>query len=216
MKPAPFYKPYLISASLHLLLLLVLALWTVSVRDNSRWYQFEWLSEADLGRLEAAGRPGEPLAEPSTDALPRATEETTTDAAPVIEQPVWDSPDSSTPIANPAASTANISSSLRESALPLGSGSARYSSSLLEGGGDAYFIREVPPNINPLIDDTVIVEFTLSRDGRVNMSSVSVISYRRAEHFRALREAMREWRFGFTGAYEPSKVYRIRCNFSLN
>ncbi len=216
MKQIPLSKPYLISAGMHFILLLLLALWSINMEDNRRWYQFDWLSEADLGSLEAAGQPGDATAQPANEQLQAVEDNATNAEAPVIEQPVWDSMDASTPIANPNLNPSNLSSSLREAATPQGSGATGYSSSLLEGGGDAYFIREVAPKITPLMDDTVIVEFTLNRDGRVNMSSVSVISYRRAEHFRALREAMRDWRFGFTGAYEQSRVYRIRCNFSLN
>jgi hypothetical protein len=208
------FRPYLISTLLHLLILFLLALWNIRIENPQRWYQFEWLSEANLGAM-----PGTQENELSSDEAP-VQEDSATPAMPQIETPIlqsplWEATESRAPIADAGEINQKLSRRLQDAAPVAGQNSAGYSSQLLEGGGDAYFIKETSPDITPLMDDSVIVEFRLSRDGSVIMNDLKVISYRRAEHWHALREAMKAWRFGFNKAYDPSRLYRIRCNFVL-
>jgi hypothetical protein len=215
VKRVAFSRPYIVSTAIHLVLLVLLALWTVSTENQQRWYRFDWLSEADLGTVDGAARAGDPAASPSTEQSLGPEADAPVLEAPQIEQPVWENTDIRNSIADPVAVKDKLASSLREAGSTQGIPSGSYSSNLLEGGGDAFFIRETAPQITPLMDDSVVVEFSLNRNGTVAMNSLKVISYRKAEHWRALREAMRGWRFGFTGAYVPGNIYRISCNFKL-
>lgn len=213
--------PYLISLVLHGLILLIFAIISLNVKPQAKWHQFDWIlasepkgaSSFSQGNAAAQHSAGEipVLSEP----IPEAENQRPQD----IESPVLESP--------APAKTRIQTAPLRDKSLSQGLISAGNSSSgeadaagsslsLIEGGSDAYFIHETRPRITPLENDVVIVEFSLAADGRVQMNSVNVISYRRAAHWEALQEEMRSWRFGFTGAYKPEKRYRIRCNFKLS
>lgn len=208
---------YLISLVLHGLIVLIFALISLNVKPQSKWQQFDWILDSDhqgnIGSFpkaneEAAQATGE-MSKPAT-ALPTKESHSSND----IESPILEGPTQTKPKIQTAP--------LRESSLNQtpgftnGTGGDETNSlSLLEGGSDAYFIRKSSPRIIPLEDDIVTVEFSLSADGRVDMNSLNVIKYRRSAHWEALREEMRSWRFGFTGAFKPEKRYRIQCNFKL-
>ena len=219
--------PYLISVLVHGLILLLFMLISLNPEVSKQWHQFDWIIEQ---------REEPPFTEPIHASVPTGVEtpasaiereesgqkeesiaEENPKVAP-IESPLFELPQSqaTAPITNiernPSLTEA-LSSAGVDTSEAFGTGG--YSSSLIEGGSDAYFLHETKPWVTPLMDDVVIVEFKLGRDGRVDMNSLSVISYRKAEHWEALRIAMRDWRFGFTGPYNPAKKYRIRCNFTL-
>lgn len=220
--------PYLISVGIHVVILLLFMLISLNTEANQQWHEFDWI-------LEQREEP--PITEPMQSSLPRANEESSASMeipedtgvseetelvqnpvvspieSPLLEVPNQDTGAAVTSIERNPSLTEALSSAGVDATNPLGTGG--YSSTLIEGGSDAYFLHETRPNIKPLMDDTVIVEFRLLSSGRVDMSSLSVVSYRRAEHWEALRVAMRDWRFGFTGPYNSEKRYRIRCNFTL-
>lgn len=215
MKRIPLNKPYMISLIIHLSLLLLLSLWKIIVEDPQKWYEFEWLSrESYIGSVAPAAA-GKDTAEDAIADIPQTDTESSVSSEDFIEQPSWDSTDNNVPNPNTNVIRSDLSTTIHDSGLPRGGSSSGLSLDLTQGGGDAYFIRESLPDISPLMDDTVVVEFSLNRDGSVRMNSVKVISYRRAEHWRALRDAMRSWRFGFTGGYNPNNVYRISCRFTI-
>ena len=209
------YSSYLISGCIHLLVLLLLAFMYVHTDTRQSWHQFEWLSAVEQGIVDEAIPGVESEMESALDADPEAAEEIIV-APPLLESPHWESIENSSPIVDPAALNRDLANALKDDSSTGASESAPYSSSMLEGGADVYFIRETSRSITPLMDDSVVVEFYIDKDGSVMMNSIKVLSYRKAEHWRSLREAMKNWRFGFTGAYNPRKVYRIRCNFRLD
>ncbi|MCB5270245.1 MAG: hypothetical protein LHW56_00210 [Candidatus Cloacimonetes bacterium] len=212
---------YLISLGLHALILVIFALISLNVKTQTKWQQFDWILEsepvgadspypsANAGTPQAAG-------EKATPAKAVSAEES--QSFHDIESPLLEIP---TETKTRIQTTPSRDSRLTQALSPTqstggGEGNASgFSLSLIDGGSDAYFIHETKPKITPLEDDVVIVEFSLSAEGRVKMNNLNVISYRRAAHWEALREEMRSWRFGFTGAYKPEKRYRIRCNFKL-
>jgi hypothetical protein len=221
--PAPLAQkyPYLISVAIHALILLLFALLSLQVEPQVSWHHFDWLMDpAEDVVASAAATTGDfeaTASEPATEA-PEASVSEQNPQVQAIESPLLESPSISNPGIQPSISrNPALTEALRsaQSNGEEGQNAAGYSSTLIEGGSDAFFIRESKPKIKPLEDDVVIVEFALTRDGRIAMNSVNVISYRRAAHWEALRDEMRNWRFGFTGAYDASKRYRIRCNFTL-
>ncbi len=233
LDPAAKKQSYLISIGLHLVLVLIFMLITLRMEPQRRWHDFEWIlspAEPDLMAETISTAGTMPSEIPATVAAPsdnlvndlsssaQQVSETVNPSVPHIESPLLESPADTKPgittdITRDPRLTQALSNAGEDG--PGLSVSGSYSSSLIEGGSDAYFLRETKPRINPLMDDVVTVEFALNRNGTVDMSSLNVLNYKRAEHWEALRLAMREWRFGFTGPYNSSKRYRIRCNFTL-
>ncbi|MCB5265029.1 MAG: hypothetical protein LHW41_02130 [Candidatus Cloacimonetes bacterium] len=212
---------YLISLGLHAVIILIFALISLKVKPQTKWQQFDWIMDsepvgadspflrANAGAPKAAGEKATPA-----EAVPAQESHSLHD----IESPLLEIPtETKTRIQTTPSRDSRFTQALSP-AQSTGSGEADgtgFSFSLIDGGSDAYFIHETKPKITPLEDDVVIVEFSLSAAGRVKMNDLNVISYRRAAHWDALKEEMRSWRFGFTGAYKPEKRYRIRCNFTL-
>lgn len=213
--------PFLISLGLHGLILLIFALISLNVKPETRWHQFEWLVASEP---KAAASPfpssneGAPQAAARASKPAKAVSGQESHSFHDIESPLLESPTQVKPkIQTTPVRESPLSPALNSAANTAAgdAGTAGFSYSMLDGGSDAYFIRETKPKITPLEDDVVIVEFSLSANGRVNMNSLNVISYRRAAHWEALRKEMGSWIFGFTGAYKPEQLYRIRCNFTL-
>lgn len=219
---------YLISIGIHAIILLLFMFISLRIDEQQKWHEIDLIFEQQK----------EPLfTEPNQSSSPSILEENSaskdiTESTVIheesevvqnplvspIDSPLLELPDEGnrvpiTSIERNPSLTEALTSAIAKNDNPLEAGG--YSSALVEGGSDAYFLHETKPNIKPLMDDTVIVEFKLLSNGRVDMSSISVVSYRRAEHWETLRKAMKDWRFGFTGPYNPEKRYRIRCNFTL-
>jgi hypothetical protein len=214
VKSSKAYSPYLISGFIHLLLLLLLGFLYINIDTRQRWHQFEWITEMEpgvVGKAFPQAEFGEDSTKPSDPTASEEVEPTT----PLIENPHWENTEQQNVIIDPSTISRDNISALKDDGRVGNGESLAYSSSLIEGGADVFFIRETIPSITPLMDDSVVVEFSINRDGTVDMNSIKVISYRKAEHWYSLYEAMRSWRFGFTGAYNPRKLYQIRCNFRL-
>ena len=213
---------YLISLGLHALLLLIFAIISFNVaKPQTKWHQFDWIIEPESeGVIGSYPNANEGMPE-SAGAMAKPAEVLPAQKSPAlhdIESPLLESPAQTKPKIETAPLRESPFTQSQSTSAGTGTGvagSSGLSMSLIEGGSDAYFIRETKPKITPLENDVVIVEFSLSADGRVQMNSLNVISYRRAAHWEALREEMHAWRFGFTGTYKPEKRYRIRCNFHL-
>lgn len=212
---------YLISLGLHALILLIFALISLNVKTQAKWQQFDWIMDskpigadspyprASAGTPQATGEKAR-----STEAFSAQESQSFHD----IESPLLEIPtETKTKIQTTPSRDSRFTQALSPAqSTSTGEGNASgFSLSLIDGGSDAYFIHETKPKISPLEDDVVIVEFSLTAEGRVRMNDLNVISYRRAAHWEALRQEMSSWRFGFTGAYKPEKRYRIRCNFKL-
>jgi hypothetical protein len=208
-------NPYLISLGLHGLLLLIFALVSFNVKPPTQWHQFDLMLDpppkgapssaagASSGKPKAATK----IAKPA-ESVPELAHSLQDIESPLLDSPVQTKPKietkprRETPL-SPAANTVG------------NTGAAGFSFSLIEGDSDAYFIYETKPQIRPLENDVVVVEFSLSADGRIKMNDLKVERYNSGAHWEALQQEMRSWRFGFTGAYNPEKRYRIRCDFRL-
>lgn len=206
--------PVSFSLALHLLIIIVLALWHIKTEPVRNWHSFEWFNKAALEQskldqshvLSPQAGQGLLSANEFSEQISGGEE-----ASPsrIIEMPSF-SQDST--------NESDIDFSMEDLRLGVDSqNSNAYGDRALQlqGKSDAFFIRETLPTITPLMDDNVVVEFKLDRDGKVLMSSINVVSYRKAEHVQSLRKAMEEWKFGFTGKYKPDQIYRIRCKFTL-
>ncbi|MDI3503131.1 MAG: hypothetical protein PWP64_67 [Candidatus Cloacimonadota bacterium] len=222
MNHSPLVKryPYLLSLGIHALLLLILAFLSINVKQQTQWHQIDWYMDTEEEVISAGTKAASENIPDDTAAKdePRTASSTEQNQQVIaIESPLLETPKISDQVIEPEVSrdpvlTEALSATLRNP----DSGQANSGIfTVIEGGSDAFFIRESKPKIQPLEDDQVIVEFALKRDGTIDMNSVNVISYRRAAHWEALRAEMHNWRFGFTGAYDASKRYRIRCNFTL-
>jgi hypothetical protein len=91
-----------------------------------------------------------------------------------------------------------------------------FSTSLEEGGGEAYIISQTKPQINPTEEGEVYLEFKLTPKGTVDLGSVNILSYTSATYAEAVRKVMPLWKFGFKGNYNPKQLYRLRCRFVIN
>ena len=118
---------------------------------------------------------------------------------------------SSAPISRNQAGTA-----LRNVGNGLPSGNNGFSTSLETGDGDAYIISQPKPNIVPHEEGEVLLEFRLTSSGAVVMGSVNVLSYTSGSYLESVRRVLPTWKFGFRKAYNPDKMYRIRCKFTVD
>lgn len=216
-------NPYLQSALLHLILLLIMALVHFSIQPKQSWYQFDWLSEKSeiedvLATISEA--PYDSYEEENISISDDNFEESLPEAMDIspgeseIAEKLSEEPkqEEKTQLSGTMAKLLNPKSSAGSAVR----GTQGFQTSFLQGDSEAYFTHSKTPDVKPLMDDSVVVEFKLNANGKVNMSTVNVISYRKAEHWQALRKAMEAWKFGFKGAYNPNQIYRIKCNFSLN
>lgn len=213
-----FHHSLFYSVMLHLILFVILAFWQINIAPKKAWHSFELFrhptdyAQAMSQKPSSATEDGDTQSAAQNQANPTHTEEhfATSHESSLLEMPDLTDYDAD------ATTPPGFESELWRDANSGATSSLTSRISLLEGSGRAYFLREKLPAITPLMDDNVVLEFRLKSDGRVDMSSIKVISYRKAEHFQSLRKAMEEWRFGFTGRYDATKTYRIRCRFTLS
>jgi hypothetical protein len=206
--------PVLYSLTLHILIIIIFALWHIRSESMKNWHSFEWFNKASFEQTKLdqshvlSHQAGEGLlaADELSEQVSGGEE---TSPSRIIEMPK---------LSQDSSDESEIDFSMGDLRLGVdgqNSGVQGERTLQLQGKSDAFFIRETLPNITPLMDDNVVVEFKIGRDGKVLMSSINVVSYRKAEHVQSLRKAMEEWKFGFTGKYKPDQSYRIRCKFTL-
>ncbi|MDD2210280.1 MAG: hypothetical protein PHN71_03035 [Candidatus Cloacimonetes bacterium] len=215
MKIVPLTRAYAISIFIHIVVFGIFSVLHLNTKNQQKWHSFDWLSETNMGRVNTSAQYGENKGLKNLDSMVKNQPESGNASASKIESPFLESIENQEPAINPQRITGSISDKLKEAGSIGNPESKAYYSNMLEGDADVYFINETLPTIAPLINDSVVVEFSLYRDGKVNMNRVKVITYRRSEHWLSLKEAMQSWRFGFTGTYNAQRVYRIRCNFTL-
>ncbi len=207
--------PVSYSVSLHVLFMIVFALWQLNVEPKKSWHSFEWFTQTTLfepispDKAHLTGSDVKHGLLTADELLEQISAREEASSSNIIEMPMFSQD-----------STATNDMDFLQDDLRLGIdgiNSIGYGERALQlqGKSDAFFIREIVPAITPLMDDNVVVEFRLDREGKVLMSSINVVSYRRAEHYQSLRKAMEDWKFGFTGKYDPEQVYRIRCKFTV-
>jgi len=219
---------YVISLVVHLILMLLLALWIVRPALQVKWQSFEWEPGEQARASEAS--PSRGLTHnPGTTQTVKAVSQTQSapvspvspvsvgDLRPALEQPkIADS----SPLEQKSDAVRAVRSLSRGTLKSLGEnlpgGNFGFSSSLEEGGGEAYIISQPKPAIMPTEEGEVYLEFRLTAKGFVDMGSVNVLSYTTASYAEAVQKVLKTWRFGFKGTYNPNRTYRIRCKFVVD
>ncbi len=217
---------YTVSAFVHLILLIILALLIIKPFVPSRWHSFEWELDPAKPLQEPAsnkGVSGKAVEEDSTPVQETVREENKgTSPANVIPAeiaPILDVPkpiDISASTNAPVRAVRKFSSTLRNMGENLATGNLGFSASMEQGGGEAYIISQPKPQIVPTEEGEVYLEFKLTPTGKVDSSSINVLSYNSAAYLESVRKAMASWKFGFRGAYNPERLYRIRCKFVVD
>jgi len=231
--PSKLLNGYFLSAVFHLLLFVLFAFYVIQPYLPEKWYSFEWepLKEstvmepankeaitngknnnADAAKTISAGNPG------NTELIiSNETPSGIGDSEPAIAMPLSAFTEEDTKTALPNSYSRNRNANALN-AIPGTSaeGNFAFSTTLEEGGGEAYFIHQAHPQISPTEEGEVYLEFKLTAKGLVNMSSVNVISYTNATYAEAVRKVMPLWKFGFKGSYNPRQLYRLRCRFVIN
>lgn len=215
---------YAVSVVLHLIIFLILALIFVKPVLPVKWHQFEWefpLKEASDDSPAAKGvtqTPAPVKAEIATSspAVVSAPQAETTEQR-ITETPILETPsiETSTP-SKVTVPRSRARSGLLDVGKNLPGGNFGFSANMEQGSGEAYIISQPKPNIIPNEEGEVFLEFKLTGRGDVDLNSVVVLSYTNAAYVEAVQKALRSWRFGFRGAYNPDKKYRIRCKFVIN
>lgn len=219
---------YVQSAIVHILLLLLLAVIFIKPVLPLKWHSFEWelpqrvaTDSAPAAKgvtpVPAAVEADKPASAPSVVSVaPTPTPAPVTEQR-IIEAPVMETPaEAISPTSRPRTSRSRSNSGLRDLGKNLPGGNFGFSASMEQGSGDAYIIEQPKPNIQPTEEGEVFLEFRLTARGEVDMGSVMIISYSKASYEEAVQKALRTWRFGFRGTYNPDRKYRIRCNFVIN
>lgn len=219
------YSSYAISFVLHGLIFLLLAIIWYHPADIPKWHEFEWVSEdlpksTTLTDIEQHGTEDIQNPASSESGSPLSAHQNTAVkpmSSPLIETPVIGDDHASQATVD-RIDHADLTGHLpKPSDSGLGNGTDfAYNASLVSGSSEAYIIRQNPPQITPLMDDEVLIEFKLSDSGRVLMNTVSVLSYKQSAHWEAIRKEMPSWRFGFKAKYNMNRVYRIRVIFRIN
>ncbi|MCK9309547.1 MAG: hypothetical protein PHH43_05855 [Candidatus Cloacimonetes bacterium] len=220
---------YVLSLIGHLLLLLILAIFVIKPTLPTKWHSFEWelpdtpKLSATVASKGAIPGPITPIAEKQSvnqeEAVAQSSPPTEVKQQPrVLESPVIDASNSSATTNPPSIRTSRnrTSDALRSLGNTLPSGNFGFSSNLEQGDGDAYIIAQPKPVIVPDIDGEVFLEFKLNNKGGVDANSLIVLSYNSASYVEAVKKVLPQWRFGFRGAYNPDRKYRIRCKFIIN
>lgn len=221
---------YTISLILHVIILLLMVLYTLTPLLPPRWHSFEWENNSQvIDNLTIANivtKPGEPsIAQEPAQLQPQSgTISTQEEAISIPQESISDNP--SPVIAAPRINTntegkVNIPrnrgiSNLRNVGIPNSSGNIGFSSNLEDGNGEAYIISQPKPNLVPDAEGEVYLQFKLLQNGTVNMNSVTVLSYTSSVYVEAVKQVMPQWRFGFTKAFNSDRQYRIRCRFIVN
>ncbi|MDY0151341.1 MAG: hypothetical protein RBS43_03620 [Candidatus Cloacimonas sp.] len=219
---------YVQSAIVHILLLLLLAVIFIKPVLPLKWHSFEWELPQRVATERAPAAKGvtpvpavaeadKPALAPSVVSVAPTVNPAPATEQRIIETPVMETPaDAISPASRPRTSRERSDSGLRDLGKNLPGGNFGFSTSMEQGSGEAYIIAQSKPNIQPTEEGEVFLEFRLTSRGEVDMGSVVVISYSTASYVEAVQKALRTWRFGFRGTYNPERKYRIRCNFVIN
>lgn len=225
---------YFISACLHLILLLILALIVLKPVAEQIWHTFEWGEELP----EPSPQIQDPIEAPESD-LPQQTEDTQGQLIPQTPIPQTQTPQQ---IQNPQSPHVAPSLPTREDhieaprlgnreisapapapprdgrrVLPAttqgtNTGSGEGYEMLM---GDGVVAERAPlPRVDYTDREVLDVEFKLNAEGRIRMETLVNITMVPQTHLDATRAALRNWKFRFLGVYRPEQVYRLRFRFT--
>jgi hypothetical protein len=227
IKPARLIRnAYIQSLLIHAVLIIILALMIIKPQIPHHWHVFEWEISGDVeARNEQSSKgiiPNSPsevadIASTITSAGDLQTSEPAivTSNPKLIESPVIEAPSTSF--------SENNTTNRKRNANPLLSigntipgGNSGFSADMEMGNGDAYIIQQAKPNITPTMDGEVLIEFKLSNRGSVDTNSVKILSFSSTNYVEAVQKVLPQWQFGFKGAYQADRLYRIRCRFVVD
>ena len=235
-KLSKLFNGYFISAVFHLLLFILCAFYVIQPYVPEKWYTFEWepldrttviethtankLEEITMGNnipgTEGITKPAGISGKKEINAV-NGNPVSIGDSEPAIAMPLNVLPQDNAKTTIPSSFPHNRNSNaLKEVPGTITGSNFGFSSSLEEGGGEAYIISQTKPQINPTEEGEVYLEFKLTPKGTVDMSSVNILSYTSATYAEAVRKVMPSWKFGFKGTYNPKQLYRLRCRFVIN
>jgi len=215
---------YFISAVFHLLLFILCAFYVIQPYVPEKWYTFEWepadrttlIESYSADILQEITKPAEIAGEKEINIV-NGNPVSIGESEPAIAMPlnVLAREDAKSTIPSSFPHNRN-SSALQEIPGTITGSNFGFSTSLEEGGGEAYIISQTKPQINPTEEGEVYLEFKLTPKGTVDMGSVNILSYTSATYAEAVRKVMPLWKFGFKGNYNPKQLYRLRCRFVIN
>ena len=223
-----FINGYSLSVILHLLLLLLGAVYVVRPKIHKTWHQFEWNLKEPSQVIANPGMKGISDYQSPQSNAPAMANDATSKSVPVaggnentpsriIDLPIERPSFNGQADLNDAGRYRELDKRvLQAPGGSLAGGKYGFSSQMEAGGGDAYFLQQVNPRIAPNQDGEVLLEFRLTAKGTVIMNSLNVVSYTSTAYVDAVRKVLPEWKFGFNKAYDPKKIYRIRCRFITN
>ncbi len=225
--PPSLRNGYLLSLIGHLILMLILALLFISPVLPVKWHSFEWESQSEpsmepgssIGTSPALTESITPQQELSNPALKQDTEIPASkgETIPTLEQPKLAAPsqtkDEHTGVRVIRTPGKSALKNLGESLPGTGDG---FSASMEQGGGEAYIISQPKPAIMPNEEGEVYLEFKLTKEGNVDLSSVNILSYTSANYAEAVQKVLSRWKFGFKNRYDPNRSYRILCKFVID
>lgn len=217
---------YIQSLLIHAVLIIILALMIIKPKLPQHWHVFEWEFNGNLeaGKEQSSKGviPNSPsevadIASTITSAGDLQTSEPAivTSNPRIIESPVIEAPSTSFSENNTTNRKRNASSLLSiGNTIP--GGNSGFSADMEMGNGEAYIIQQAKPNIVPTMDGEVLLEFKLNNRGSVDINSVKIISFSSTTYVEAVKKVLPQWQFGFKGAYQADKLYRIRCRFVVD
>lgn len=223
-----FRSPYAQSAAIHLLILLVLALFTINPVSRDIWHSFDWGAEPTVTENEPASSASEGLPEDLVDAV----DHNTSNVAPVTDNPAPVAPSIPSPtpslpireelVQNPPATTTAVDQALASPAIPdRGRRIPGNTNGAGSGAGDGYelfgdgieAIRTPLPSVRETDFGLLELSFKLNREGRIRMDTIQTITYSTRDHYEATLIALRSWQFRFLGRFNPDQTYRIKFRF---
>ncbi|GAB1366459.1 hypothetical protein MASR1M36_13300 [Candidatus Cloacimonadaceae bacterium] len=225
--PPSLQNGYLLSFVGHIVILLLLAIIFISPVMPVKWHSFEWetISEPSAEPGSAKGSSSAPVEKTALQSVPASpapsleSEEPirSGESIPVLEKPILATPSQNQSDHNAVRVIRTPGqSALRNLGENLPGTDNGFSASLEQGGGEAYVISQPKPAIMPTEEGEVYLEFRLTRDGNVDLSSVNILSYTSAKYAESVQKVLGRWKFGFRNKYDPNRTYRIRCKFVID
>ncbi len=215
-------KPLSISALLHILILLVLALVSIKPQHHIKWHTFEWeqvfttplpKTQGDSKAEDQLNSGEMPIVSNDSDiddsVSPTETSTPQEGISDFIETPRRDRTQRNPSVASIPAETRAVTYFKN---LPYG---GRSGQGMGDGSGYDFdgqgvnILDRVVPNVTVTNYGTITMQFRLGSDGRVVQESITVLSYTASEYIQASVTAIAKWRFSFVGRYDASKVYKI-------
>lgn len=219
--------PWLISLGIHIGILLMLSLISLTPKLPEVWHSFDWeqlysvpvpRSQSDAApnkeAVETGVRPREST-EPSKtlDAAPSVTHTPSEGESELIEMPKFNPVNTSSQRPNvnkPGLSNLqNLPVGDRDG---IGSKPGGFGSDL--EGDDLQILYRAIPTVEAKVYGVITMSFRISQEGRVLPETIRVISYTTSEYLQPSISALEKWRFNTIGRYHKERVYKITFRYN--